>query len=136
MAASALVDAGFLVAFLSARDRHSKWALAQSSSLSLPWKSCEAALSEAFHLLGKNGRSALAALLQRSAVVCDFALSENRDPVLNLMQKYADVPMSLADACLVRMTEILSDPIVLTTDAHFRIYRRHSRQIVPCAMPH
>jgi uncharacterized protein len=56
-------------------------------------------------------------------------------PVLNLLQKYADVPMSLADACLVRMTETLPDPIILTTDADFRIYRRHSRQMVPCSMP-
>jgi hypothetical protein len=52
------------------------------------------------------------------------------------MQKYADVPMDLADACLVRMTEILDDPLVLTIDAHFRIYRRLGRQVVPCAMPH
>ena len=51
------------------------------------------------------------------------------------MQKYADVPMTLADACLVRMTETHSDPIVLTTDIHFRIYRRHSRQVVPCVLP-
>lgn len=51
------------------------------------------------------------------------------------MEKYADVPMSLAEACLVRMTETLADPVVLTTDADFRIYRRHSRQTVPCVLP-
>jgi predicted nucleic acid-binding protein len=136
MAASVLVDAGFLVAFLSGRDRHYKWALGQSSDIPLPWKTCEAALSEAFHLLGEDGRSALATLLRRNAVVCAFTLSDHRDPLLNLMQKYADVPMSLADACLVRMTEVLPDPIVLTTDAHFRIYRRHGRQVIPCAMPY
>jgi predicted nucleic acid-binding protein len=51
------------------------------------------------------------------------------------MQKYADVPMSLADACLVRMTETHAEPLVLTTDAHFLLYRRHSRQVVPCLMP-
>jgi hypothetical protein len=45
------------------------------------------------------------------------------------------VPISLADACLVRMTEVLSDPLVLTTDSDFRIYRRLGRQIVPHAMP-
>jgi hypothetical protein len=43
--------------------------------------------------------------------------------------------MSFADACLVRMTELLPDPLVLTTDSDLRIYRRHSRQVVPCAMP-
>ena len=56
--------------------------------------------------------------------------------VLKLMQKYSDVPMSLADACLVRMTETLADPVVLTTDADFRVYRRHSRHVVPCVTPH
>jgi predicted nucleic acid-binding protein len=54
------------------------------------------------------------------------------EPVLKLMQKYTDVPMSLADACLVRMPETLPDPIILTTDADFRLYRRHSRHVVPC----
>ena len=51
------------------------------------------------------------------------------------MQKYAAQPMSLADACLVRMSETLSDPLVLTTDSDFRVYRRHSRQVVPCVIP-
>ena len=68
-------------------------------------------------------------------MLISFDLSENQEPVLALMQKYADVPMSLADACLVRMTETHSDPVVLTTDSDFRIYRRHSRQVVPCVMP-
>ena len=51
------------------------------------------------------------------------------------MQKYADVPMSLADACFVRMSETLADPVILTTDAAFRLYRRHSRHVIPCVMP-
>jgi len=62
--------------------------------------------------------------------------ADELDRVLNLMQKYADVPMSLADACLVRMTETLADPVILTTDADFRIYRRHSRHVVPCITPY
>ncbi len=52
------------------------------------------------------------------------------------MQKYADIPMSLAAACLVRMTEILSDSILLTTDGEFQIYRRYRRQVVPCLTPY
>ena len=43
--------------------------------------------------------------------------------------------MSLADACLVRMTEVLPDPVLLTTDSDFRIYRRNSRQTIPCLSP-
>ena len=57
------------------------------------------------------------------------------ESVLKLLQKYGNVPMSLADACLVRMSETLPEPIILTTDSNFRIYRRHSRQMVPCMMP-
>jgi predicted nucleic acid-binding protein len=64
-----------------------------------------------------------------------FRLPENLEPVLKLIHKYSDVPMGFADACLVRMTETLVDPIVLTTDQDFRVYRRHSRQVVPCVMP-
>jgi hypothetical protein len=51
------------------------------------------------------------------------------------MDNYADVPMSLADACLIRMTEVLPDPLVVTTDTVFCVYRRHHRQLIPCIVP-
>jgi len=135
MAASVLVDAGFLVALLSRRDRNHRWAAAQSSRLAPPWSTCEAVLSEAFHLLATRGGPGLSGLLRRGAVISAFALSTQLEHVMTLMQKYADVPMSLADACLVRMTETLAEPVLLTTDTDFRIYRRHSRQVVPCVWP-
>src|SRR4029077_16161698 len=130
-----IVDAGFLVALLSRRDSHHGWAVANAAGHPPPWSSCEAVLSEAFHLLGAPGRSAVSGLLRRRAVVSAFDLAKDMQPVLTLMQKYANMPMSLADACLVRMTETRADPIILTTDGDFRIYRRHSRQMVPCVMP-
>jgi len=136
MAASVLVDAGFVVALLSNRDNHHGWAVAQARQFAPPWTTCEAALSEAFHLVGAAGASNLGALLRRGSVLVAFELAEHVEPVLKLMQKYSDVPMSLADACLVRMTETLADPFVLTTDADFRVYRRHSRHVVPCVTPH
>jgi len=135
MAGSVLVDAGFLIALLSRRDRHHLWAAAQSPGLAPPWKTCESALSEAFHLLGTRGAPPLRALLRRHALAVAFALDANLDSVLALLQKYADVPASLADASLVRMTETLPDPLILTTDTDFHVYRRHGRQIVPCATP-
>ena len=135
MAASVLVDAGFVIALLSRRDRHHKWARAQSPGLPPPWKTCDAVLSEAFHLLGSRGRPALSALLRRGAVVPAFDLAKELDRVLGLMHKYANIPMSLADACLVRMSETFAEPILLTTDADFRVYRRHGRQVVPCLTP-
>lgn len=135
MARNVLVDAGFLVALLSHRDSHHKWAAAQALGHAPPWRTCDAVLSEAFHLLGAHGAPGLSALLRRRALIAAFNMDNDVEPVLKLLQKYADVPVSLADACLVRMTETLPDPVILTTDSDFRIYRRHSRQIVPCVMP-
>jgi len=78
---------------------------------------------------------ALDQLLRRGAVVLRFDLGHELAPVLDLMRKYRDVPMGLADACLVRMTEVLLGPVILTTDTDFRLYRRHSRQIIPVLLP-
>jgi predicted nucleic acid-binding protein len=131
-----LVDAGFVVALLSNRDTHHRWAATQALHLTPPWGTCEAALSEAFHLVGVRGAPGLSALLRRGSVLVAFELAGHVEPVLRLMQKYSDVPMSLADACLVRMTETSADPLVLTTDTDFRVYRRHGRHVVPCVTPH
>ena len=135
MARNAVVDAGFVVALLSSRDNHHEWAVTQASELPPPWSTCEAVLSESFHLLGRTGGPILGALLRRRALLLAFEFTENLDAVVKLIEKYSDVPISLADACLVRMTETLADPIVLTTDEDFRVYRRHSRQVVPCVTP-
>ncbi|HEX8881800.1 MAG TPA: PIN domain-containing protein [Candidatus Acidoferrum sp.] len=135
MARNVLADAGFLVALLSSRDAHHQWAVTQASELPPPWSTCEAVLSEAFHLLGARGAPSLGALLRRHALLVHFTLAENVESVVKLIEKYANVPMGLADACLVRMTETLGDPIILTTDQDFRVYRRHSRQVVPCLTP-
>jgi predicted nucleic acid-binding protein len=133
--AARIVDTGFLVALLSRRDAHHRWATSQAERLPPPWITCEAVLSETFHLVRPYGTPRLAALLRRGAVRYGFRFSENVEPVLWLLRKYADVPISFADACLVRMTEILPDPVLLTTDADFQIYRRKARQTIPCVLP-
>jgi uncharacterized protein len=86
-------------------------------------------------LLGGGGIRALGALLRRGALASRYRFADDMEAVLKLMERYADVPMSFADACLVRMTETLNDPLLLTTDADFRIYRRHGRQVIPCMLP-
>src|SRR5579862_3936423 len=113
MARSLLVDAGFLVAILSRRDSHHKWAVEKASENSPPWYTCEAVLSEAYHLLGERGAPGLNAMLSRRAVVARFTLDDNLEAVVTFLQKYASVPMSFADACLVRMSEIIADPLIL-----------------------
>ena len=135
MATSALVDAGYLVALLSRRDANHRWAAAQAPRFPPPWLTCEAVLSETSHLFGGRGARSLGSLLRRGALVCRFRFADDIDATLRLLEKYSDVPMSFADACLVRMTETLNNPMLLTTNADFRIYRRHGRQIIPCVLP-
>jgi uncharacterized protein len=135
MATSVLVDAGYLVALLSRRDANHRWAAAQAPRFPPPWITCEAVLSETSHLLGGRGIQSLASLLRRGALVCRYRFADDIDAALKLLEKYSNVPMSFADACLVRMTETLNNPMLLTTDADSRIYRRHGRQIIPCALP-
>ena len=74
-------------------------------------------------------------LLARDIVRVDFRLAAEVGPVRALMKKFASVPMSFADACLVRMTELLPGTQVVTLDGDFHIYRRNRRQLVPTIMP-
>jgi predicted nucleic acid-binding protein len=135
MAENVLVDAGFLVALLSRRDTHHGWAVSTAERFPPPWRTCEAALSEAFHLLGSAGAPALRALLERRAVEPAFDLGAHVAAVMKVLAKYGDRPASLADACLVRISETVAAPMLLTTDDDFRVYRRHGRQTVPCVTP-
>lgn len=130
-----IVDTGFLVALIGGRDRHHDWAASAAEHHPPLWQTCEAVLTETFHLLEASRAGFLLSLLQRDALRAAFAFQKEREPVIALMKKYSDVPMSLADACLVRMSEIAANPIVLTTDTDFRIYRRHSRKSIPSVMP-
>ena len=136
MAVTALVDTGFLVALLNRRDAHHGWAVSEAPRHPRPWHTCEAVLSEAFHILGKPGAVELGAFLRRQAVLISFSLADNCFPVLALMRKYADVPASLADACLVRMSELFPKHYVITTDqTDFRVYRRNRRESIPLICP-
>jgi predicted nucleic acid-binding protein len=130
-----IADSSALVALLSRDDQHHDWIAAQAAALPWPWLTCDAALSEAFYLVGARGATGLKNLMRRGAVTPSFVLGPQLEPILAMMDKYAGVPMSMADACLVRMSELLPDSVVLTTDSDFRVYRRHSRQVVPCLMP-
>ena len=132
---SLVVDAGFLVALWNSRDQHHPWAAAAAAAHPPPWLACEAVFTEADHLLGAPGRLALRTAVRRGAIRLIATISEETPSVLDLLDKYEDVPMSVADACVVRLTETLPDPLVLTTDTDFKVYRRHSRRVVPCLLP-
>ena len=135
MPQSVIFDSSGLVALLDVRDKHHAWCRAAVADLPLPWLTCEAVAVETYFLLAQPEAARLSRLLRDGRLRVVWGLRDDCNTVLDLMDKYGSVPMSLADACLVRMTETLPDPLVVTTDTDFRIYRRHSRQVIPCLMP-
>ncbi|MEW6366458.1 MAG: PIN domain-containing protein [Acidobacteriota bacterium] len=132
-----LFDTGPLVAFINARDKYHEWAKAQLAEIRPPLWTCEAVLSEACFLLRETprGPAAVLELLERGLVEVPFHIGMDPRAVRNLLARYASVPMSLADACLVRMSEAHTGSTVFTLDGDFRIYRRSGRQVIPLRIP-
>ena len=136
MIKAVLLDAGPWVAYLRRADKHHGWARGQFSAREA-FVSCDAVLAEVCARLEYYGNDPLAALefVKAGVVTLPFDLQGNIVFVDALMRKYRDQPMDLADACLVRMTEIEERSLVITTDGDFRVYRRNGREVIPCVLP-
>ena len=139
MARRVLVDSGPIVALLDRRDVHHQWVQHELATLHEPLVTCEAVLSEVFFLVSRSrhGASALIALLRDRLIstTADFSYANESMEILRHLERYSNVPMSFADACLVRMCEIDHDAIVFTTDRDFLTYRRNRRQAIPLISP-
>jgi predicted nucleic acid-binding protein len=132
-----LLDAGPLVSFLASGLRHHAWAVEQWKRLRPPLLTCEPVLTEAAFLLKREGSdtNALFTLLERGVIRIALAVQEEQGDLGALMRRYRNRPMSLADACLVRLSEIHATGEVFTLDSDFRIYRRHGNKVIPVRMP-
>lgn len=132
-----LLDTGPWVAYANATDQHHAWAVTQLQSIKPPLVTCEPVLTEISFLLQRCGQDAAAVLSKVQAGVIEVGLDLQADaPALEaLMRRYADTPMSLADACLVCLAERHADCRVFTLDRDFRHYRRHGRQVIPLLAP-
>ena len=73
-------------------------------------------------------------VLRRGAVRIGFELNDQLAAVRTLMDRYANMPMSLADACLVRLAEMTRLPIC-TLDSDFEVYRAHRSRTLDLIMP-
>jgi uncharacterized protein len=139
MARRVLVDSGPIVALLDRRDLHHQWVQRELANLHEPFVTCEAVLSEVFFLVSRirHGNSTLIALLRDGLILttADFSYEKESAEILRHLERYSNVPMSFADACLVRMCEIDNDAIVFTTDRDFLTYRRNRRQPIPLISP-
>ena len=132
-----IADAATIVALIDKRDGFHQWTASQAANLPLPFLTCEAVISESCYLLHNiyQGEKTVLTYLKKDILQIDFSLSNEIEAIENLMQKYENVPMSLADACLVRMSETIKDSNVFTTDSDFHIYRKNGKQKIDLIIP-
>jgi predicted nucleic acid-binding protein len=132
-----IVDTGPLVAYFNRRDRWHRWVADQMAALNPPLVTCEPVLTEACFLIQRAGGrpvDLIRKVAQRSLEI-GIDLEEDAAGVESLMQRYADTPISLADACLVRLAERFADCRLFTLDSDFEHYRRNGRQVIPLLHP-
>ena len=137
MSPTVLLGTGPLVSLLYQRDQNHAWARQITATLAHPFFTCEPVLTEACFLTQKftGDANKVLGLVKDGFVRISFDLAGELNHIEDMMARYANVPMSLADACLVRMSELYPSSLVLTTDSDFNIYRRHGRQSISVIMP-
>lgn len=136
MRSGTLLDTGPIVAYLYSRDAYHDWAVEAFSEVQPPVITCEAVLTEACFLIERNRWPATRVLeyVLESEIRIGLQLEHEIEAIRGLMQRYANVPMSLADACLVRMAETTGLPIC-TLDHDFAIYRAGRRRSLTLITP-
>lgn len=137
VAASVIVDTGPIVALLDADDQQHAWVKAQFARLRPPLITCEAVLTESCFLIARGGgdASAVIQLAERGVLNVAQLFDAEAASVARLMRRYKNVPMSLADACLVRLIELTSQSTLFTLDSDFEIYRQKGRRLIPLLAP-
>ena len=134
---SAIADTGFIVALLDRHDKFHPWANACFAKYDPPYRVCEAVLTEATHLVmrEKYHPSHVLDFVDNGTFLLDFDLELEFAKVSRFMQTYADQYPDLADACVVRMSELYPRATVLAVDSDFYVYRREDGSAVPVDMP-
>jgi len=132
-----VVDTGPLVALLNRADRAHAWTLQQMGAITPPLITCESVLAEATYLTRNTAgaRIALLEMLGDGFLVIGLSMTEQHAALVTLIRRYANVPMSLADACIVRLAELFPQSLVLTLDSDFVTYRKNGRQVIELLCP-
>ena len=131
-----LLDSGPLVAYFCPSDRFHAWAASQFATFVAPVTTCEPVLAESCFLLARAGVPPTRILAKLAQGVFRIGLGVEREAaaIATLMQRYAELPMTLADACMVRLAETEPGPLC-TLDRDFRFYRRHGRHPLDLIIP-
>lgn len=137
MRSRVLIDTGPLVALLKKRDQYHAWAASTVENIRPPLLTCEPVITETCFLLRQidGTHEIVMDLMADGYLDVDFSLKDEAIAIKTLMTRYQSVPMSLADACLVRMAEYYKNSTVMTLDSDFQIYRINRNQPIPLLMP-
>ena len=126
-----LIDTGCIVALLDRSERHHEHCVEVVTQLSAPLVTCDAVIAESCYLLRSLHGAADAVLRNVDSGVfrLPFRLDTSAGAVRRLLRRYRNVPMDLADGCLVLMADELDTGDILTLDSDFKVYRwRRSRR--------
>ena len=137
MRSRVIVDTGPLVALLNRKDHSHAWVVQQLQDIQPPMVTCESVLAEATYLTRQTpgARVALIEMVGEGFLTIGMAVADHHSALLAMVRRYADVPMSLADACLVRLAELFPQSPVLTLDSDFSVYRKNGRQVIEVLRP-
>lgn len=122
-----LLDTSVIVALLVRSERQHATVVEVVSQLDAPLLTCEAVIAEACYLVRDlpGASDAILENVARRVFAVPFRLEQEATAIGGLMKKYRSVPMDLADACLVRLAEIVGTGRILTLDSEFDVYRWH-----------
>jgi predicted nucleic acid-binding protein len=127
-----------LVAFLDESDHHHLWACRMVPDLAAPLLTCEAVLAEACHLLRSvpEAHDRIMEMILTGAIAVQPMLPSETSPIRALLTRYRDRGIDLADACIIRLSELHAGCRVVTTDLRdFRVYRSHGRKAISLICP-
>jgi len=128
-----IADTGLLVGFLDASDQYHAWAKEQFNLIHGSLVTCEAVLAESGYLAQGSGPR-LMEMVRRGALRVEHLLPSEAQSLAALMDIYPK--MQLADACIVRLSEILPKAVVYTTDKRdFSVYRRRGKEAINTITP-
>ncbi len=132
-----IADTGVIVAYLSKKDQWRTWTHQQMQNLPVPFLTCEAVITEACHLIQErpDGKQDVLRLVSSGVLQIEFSLQAEIESIETLMKKYRDVPMDFADACLVRISELIDNALIFTVDSDFRIYRKNGKKEISLIIP-
>jgi predicted nucleic acid-binding protein len=124
-----VVDSGPLIALFDADDDYHAQAVDFVRENRARLISTMAAVTEAMYVLDESlpAQRNLLAWIRKGGLALNEPEPTDLDRIIQLLEKYSDLPMDFTDAVVVALCERLDTNYVASVDKHFEIYRYRSR---------